>query len=124
MGAKHLYLTLVVTSSVVLGACSNVDLKRFAPPGIIRYENLAKDQPVNPVVDAKIDEIKSRKRKAFPVLSEKAFDAPDGINAKTRESAEVELIEKRESLEARIADSRTAAAAERISPLEEEKNLR
>ncbi len=54
-----------------LAACANTDLARFAPPGIVKYEDLAGDQPINPAVAARVEERKAETGTGrFPKLAE------------------------------------------------------
>lgn len=98
-----------------LSACANSDLARFAPPGIIKYEEIAGDQPVNPEVAESIAEYKARPDTGrFPRLAETPDedDRPEKRPQEEVESEMDELASARETLEEQLAEDRAEAAAE------------
>ncbi len=60
----------VLAAFGALAGCSQNQLTRFAPPGIIKYEDIASEKPQNPVVAERIKEHKDRDDAKFPVLSQ------------------------------------------------------
>ncbi len=141
MGVKS-YLLLAALCAWFCPGCETA--KRLAPPGFIKYEDIAGDEPVNPAIKARIDERRREGDGAFPVLSEQNREKPgppdraglaefraeltaageslalaadtDRARAEATETeAAAALEEQRRELEADIADQRRKAAAERAS---------
>lgn len=116
-GAKELRQIVMVISvisvSILLTACSSSDLRRFAPPGIIRYEDLAKGEPIDPVVQSRIDESNAEKGKSFPVISEQQTTIPEGLDAPSRDELTTNLEQSRATAAADIAKAREDAQLER-----------
>lgn len=130
--------------------CSQGALTRFAPPGIIKYEDIASEKPANPAISAVIKERKDAGDADFPLIAETpgasarpakpeqaAIDAQvseltrarDGLNAAVehdRIEAENEsqsasaLEDSRLGLEENILRDSEASAAERKKPLSKE----
>jgi hypothetical protein len=93
-------------------------LKRFAPPGIVKYEDLAKDQPPNPVIAERIEAHKADPGGGFPVLSELPTNLPEGIARPERDAMIGDLLAQRDVLNAAVASDRDLAATERDEALE------
>lgn len=122
MGAKHLRGGLILIFAISLAGCSVGGLKRLAPPGILKYQDLAKDQPIDPAIAARIEEISKRDGNGFPVLAEKSFKTPEGLTAKERRDFETDLLITRETAASAIETERTLAGDERTISIEDEKN--
>ncbi len=100
---------------VALQGCESGDLARFAPPGIIKYEDKAGDQPPNPAI---VDRVAERKNEpdagGFPNLSE----APGKKDQpKKRKQADIDaeisgLSASRDEVAQAVDDDREQAAAE------------
>lgn len=103
---------LVLASVLAATGCAG-GLKRLAPPGIVKYEDLEKDTPVNPVIAARVEEYKDKEAGGFPKLAEQPQKAPAGIAPPERVAMEEGLIALRTELTASIETDRAAAAAER-----------
>ncbi len=113
MGAKLYLLGLAV---LCLAGCSG-GLQRFAPPGIVKYEDLAKDQPVNPAIAERIETHKAADQDGFPILAEQPTKTPDGIAKPERSAMEAVLLGQRDQLNAAVDADRALAAAERETGL-------
>ena len=107
-------------SIFVLTGCASEDLARFAPPGIVKFEDLAGDQPVNPAVAERIEERRKEKDAGkFPRLAE----TPDkGDRPAKTPMAEIEtetagLVNARDALAQEVAADRAAAETELSSDL-------
>ena len=124
MGAKgSVKLAVVVFPPFAVAAgCADVDLKRLAPPGIVRHENLAKDQPIDPAIKARMEEVASRDAEGFPVLADQPSEAPRGLGSDIRTVQENDLMAKRDALSAASQADRAAADAERLETLEAERD--
>jgi hypothetical protein len=106
---------LALIGFVALQGCESGDLMRFAPPGIVKYEDLAGDQPQNPDVAARIAERRAEPDTGeFPILS----TAPGKEDRpKKRKKADVEsemsgLAGAREDLAEAVGADRAASAEE------------
>lgn len=122
MRAKVSCLILMV---LALAGCSG-GLKRFAPPGFVKYEDRAKGQPVAPAIAARIEAAEGERTGGFPDLSAQPNAAPAGIAGPERmalgdelEAARIDLIEAVEGDRAAAASERTAAIEPQRDALEE-----
>lgn len=117
MGAKA---SLVLIAVVAAAGCSG-GLKRFAPPGFVKYEDRAKGQPVSPEIAARI-KTQAAGGGGFPDLSEQPSASPAGIAAPERDALGRELAAAGASLAASVEADRAAAAAERQGSLEPQRD--
>lgn len=118
MRAKASYLLVALLAAA---GCAN-GLERIAPPGIVKYEDRAKGQPVNPAIEARIEAYEREEAGGFPNLGEQPSITPEGIAAPERAAMEGALLEARDALNAAIAQDRSLAEAERTEPLEESRD--
>lgn len=114
MGAKASALLL---AAVALAGCSS-GLKRFAPPGFVKYEDRAKGQPVAQSIADRVKEAQASTDGAFPDLSEQPSATPAGIAAPERAALGDDLDAARVGLLEAIETDRTAASAERARSIE------
>ncbi len=115
MGAKSY---LLIAALLAAAGCSG-GLKRFAPPGILKYEDLAKDQPPNPAIVERIEAQKNAPGGGFPELAEQPTKLPEGIAKPERDAMIGELLLKRDILNAAVESDRDLAQAERADDLNE-----
>ncbi|MCB2097764.1 MAG: hypothetical protein AB7F91_15710 [Parvularculaceae bacterium] len=94
------------------GGCAG-GLKRIAPPGIVKYEDRAKGQPVSPAIEARIDAYQTEEAGGFPKLGEQPSIVPDGIASPERAAMQETLLGARDALNAAVEVDRAAALAER-----------
>lgn len=113
----------VTAGLLALAGCANGDLARFAPPGVVKYEDIAGDKPQNPAVAERIAERQAEKGNGrFPNLS----TAPDEQDRpQKREPADIEaeinaLVDQRDGLAEEVAADRDASEAELASDLHAE----
>lgn len=97
-------------------------LKRFAPPGIVKYEELAKDQPVNPTITERVKARKDMPGRGFPSLAAQPKVLPEGIAKPERDAMQKSLIDQRDALNAAMEGDRATAESEREDPLEAERD--
>jgi hypothetical protein len=114
MGAKA---SVFVLAALAAGGCAD-GLKRFAPPGIVKYEELAKDEPMNPAIVSRIEEAKAAEGGGFPALAEQPTAVPQGIAKPEREAMQEALLAGRDDLNAAVEEDRILAAAERDGSIE------
>ncbi len=117
MGAKA---SLLFLAALVVAGCSG-GLKRFAPPGFVKYEDRAKGIPVSPEIAARID-AQSDAGGGFPKLSEQPAAAPSGIAAEERSALGDGLDAQRAELLQAVEGDRAKAAAERVSSIEPQRD--
>ncbi len=112
-----LKLLIPVVAALVATACSDVQLVRLAPPGIIKYEDIAGDKPPNPAIQTIIDERKETAKPRFPKLAEtpSLADLPAKRSVAEVDEAIDELEARRAVLEENLAADRAAVEAERQS---------
>lgn len=113
MGVKPKAIALAII--LAAGGCSSADLARLAPPGLIRYEDLSKGEPVDPQIAGRIEERKAMGKGRTPNLSEQPQEIPAGMPTQERLDKVAALRAQKEALEAAIAAERAAAEAERAS---------
>ncbi|MEQ8935456.1 MAG: hypothetical protein RIE56_06665 [Amphiplicatus sp.] len=111
MGAKHYAIVGLAALTAAAPACTS--LKRLAPPGILKYEELAGDQPVNPEIKQRIVERRQEIDRRFPNLSEQPTKRPAEAPAAEREALAADLIEARDQLQAAVEADRAASDSER-----------
>ncbi len=114
MGAKVYPLMLAAIS---LSGCAD-GLRRFAPPGIVKYEELAGDETVDPAIAARIEERRAADGGGFPPLAKQPTKVPDGIAKPERAAMEAALLAERDALNQAVLGDRALAATERIDALE------
>lgn len=117
MGAKA-YIFMI--AALAAAGCSG-GLQRFAPPGIVKYEDLAKDQPPSPAIASRIEARKDEPGGGFPRLSEQPTKLPEGIAKPERDAMMGELLAQRDALSAAVGEDRILAAAERVEEIEIER---
>ena len=121
----HMSILAAMTMAMSLQGCANSELARFAPPGIIKYEDIAGDKPQNPEVAARIVDRRAEPSAGdFPVLSQTPGpkQRPKKRPAADIKAEKAELITAREQLEAAVADQRARSDSEREIDLTEEAN--
>lgn len=106
--------------------CSSLDLARFAPPGVVKYEDIANEKPPNPTIQAAVDERKATPDKEFPKLAETPSeeDRPQKRHVSEVNEEIGELAGARDNLNAEVAASREQAEAEmaEIMPLPDQRD--
>lgn len=96
-----LYLMMVIGLFGING-CETA--KRLAPPGFIKYEDIAQGQPTNPAIKAQIDALAADDESEFPILS----DAPGAKVTPPADAGTVDDLDRltalRDALNAEVAD--------------------
>ena len=109
-------LCALAGSALLFAGCSNVNWARLAPPGIIKYEEIAAEKPPNPAIAAELDRRANNADAEFPILSQTpaAGRAPrrDLTRAEIGEETR-DLEETRDRIEAELTAERIAAKADR-----------
>ena len=119
--ARAKILAALTATGLMLGGCSG-GLKQLAPPGILKYEDLAKGEPVDPQIKARIDAHQADESSIYPVLAEQPDFLPEGIAKPEREAMAENLIEQRNALNDAVAEDRIAASSERDGDLSAERS--
>jgi hypothetical protein len=111
MGAKQ-YAAAILIVWLALPGCAG--LKRLAPPGVIKYEELAGDQPPSPVIKERIAARQAEVGTGgYPNLSATPSEKPAGIPKAQREAAAAEIRAVGAALDDAVAEDRAAAVTER-----------
>ncbi len=99
---------------IATAGCTELELARFAPPGIIKYEDLAGDQPMNPAIEERIETRKVDVDADYPVLARTPGedDRPALRPASEREEQMEELVAMRDQLQSAADSDRQAAEAD------------
>ncbi|MFQ5562865.1 MAG: hypothetical protein ACE5FO_04785 [Parvularculaceae bacterium] len=114
MGAKSSHILALIAAAATVAAVSGCSsLKRFAPPGFVKYEDRAGDQPMSPIIKERIKTRKKSGEMRFPKLSETPSKAPEPAPAGAREADLEALVKAGETLNARVAADRAASHHER-----------
>lgn len=113
MSAK---LILIAVTAIAVSSCADA-VKRFAPPGIVKYEELAKGEPVDAAIAARIKERRVADDAAFPILSEQPSETPEAMAKPDRVAMEKLLTERRTITNDAIAADRAEAPSDRVTPL-------
>jgi len=117
---------LLTAAAFSAAGCSSLELARFAPPGIIKYEQIANKKPPNTAMQEIIDERREASEKKFPVL----FETPSQKDIPTKRTvtevtAEIEALEAaRDYLAAAVEASRgqVEADSDKMSILPEQRD--
>lgn len=115
MGAKAYGVLIAI---VAASGCAD-GLKRFAPPGIVKYEDLAKGQPASPAIAARIDANAEAGDGGFPALAAQPTAVPQGIARPERDAMKEALLSDRDALNAAAVEDRVMALEERDASIEE-----
>lgn len=118
MGAKAYILVIALLAAA---GCAG-GFKRLAPPGIVKYEELAKDQPPSPVIVERIEARKDEPGGGFPNLSKQPTKLPEGIAKPERDAMIGDLLAERDALNAAMETDRAAAGAERLETIETQRD--
>ncbi len=107
----------VFAAALLVMGCSGVQWRRLAPPGILKYEELASEKPPNPVIEEEIAERKDGEKTRFPNLSAapSRSDLP-AERAQDELKAEMDaLAAARDTLASKVKEDRTAVDEERAT---------
>lgn len=102
----------VIAIAATISGCSETQLSRFAPPGIIKYENIASEKPPNPAIEETVRNRKANSNAVYPVIARTPglSDRPEKPSTDLIEAEMSELVEARETLNALVEADRAAAA--------------
>jgi len=101
---------LIGALAMCAAGCAGIE--RFAPPGIVKYEDLAKGQPMNDQIKARVAEARSEKPATFPNLSKAPRAAPATLPEDEQAEREAALKGMQESLSTAVAADRGAIGAD------------
>lgn len=106
-----------VVLGLLLCSCSKASLLRLAPPGILKYEEIASKKPPNPAIVEELAQRKENQAAVFPKLSTMpgANDRPNRRATSAIETEIAELANARDSVLAAVAEDQAAVAEELAS---------
>lgn len=95
--------------------CGNFQLVRLAPPGILKYEEIASQKPPNPAIEAEIAARNGNAKARFPILAQTpaAGPAPKPASKAAARAHGAALQSARDSIDRELARHRAAEQAER-----------
>ncbi len=105
-----LQISALAIPLLLIGGCETA--KRFAPPGFVKYEDIAQGIPVDPAIQKRIDENIVDEDAKYPVLSETPREIPEAESKRVRDLTTRNLLAVREVVNQDIAAARTQAEAE------------
>ena len=100
----------VILVGLPLSACETA--KRFAPPGFVKYEDLEKGIPVDPAIQARIEEAPKVEKPRYPVLSELPQEKPKPTARALQVNQETSLLAQHDRISRDIAAARSQAENE------------
>ncbi|MBB5518703.1 hypothetical protein [Amphiplicatus metriothermophilus] len=109
--ARFLILGASAAGALALPGCAGFE--RLLPPGFVKYEDLAGDEPPDPRIQERIAERRKEEGRAFPNLSQAPQTRPEPTPEAEREALAAELRAARDALAAAVAHDRELAAEER-----------
>jgi hypothetical protein len=107
MRAKQYAFAALAVLTAAMGGCTT--MKRLAPPGFVKYEDLAGDKPKNPVIQERVKAVKQARDARFPNLSEQPSAAPEPMPVAERDVHLTSLVSVGSALTEQIAADRLAA---------------
>ncbi len=110
MRAKEYAALALGLFAIANGGCTT--LERLAPPGFVKYEDLAGDKPKNAVIQQRVKAVKTARDARYPVLSEQPTTAPVSMPVAERDALVKVLDEAGTALNTDVAADRAGAAAE------------
>ena len=87
-------------------------MRRLSPPGFFKYEDIAKETPVNPQIQDRINGRKNSKDAAFPVLASTPSQKLKPPSAANLEAGAEQLQKKGDEVRAAVAIDQERARAE------------
>ncbi|MEM8936890.1 MAG: hypothetical protein AAGC77_10830 [Pseudomonadota bacterium] len=106
--------------------CANLDLARFAPPGLVKYEEIAGDQPPNPEIEKLVAARKEEPNVKFPILSQTpgAADQPKIPSQQVVDAQSQELNAARDAVQLAADNDRKSVEADKsgIDALRDERD--
>ncbi len=94
MGAK---IYILIAACFLMSGCELG--RRLAPPGFVKYEDLAQGQPVNPEIERQAQERRASGRVKFPLISSGPAKPPQTTPPDERTQARIDLLTARGALE-------------------------
>ncbi|MEM8771175.1 MAG: hypothetical protein AAGD92_05955 [Pseudomonadota bacterium] len=106
-----MYFSALVCAATFISACTGFEVKRLAPPGIIRYEKIAEEKEPNPTIEEEIAAVRSETKAQFPKVGETNASGNRLKKAPQPEAGMLEaLVGAREALSVAVETDRAAAA--------------
>ncbi len=105
----------LLCAALLAAGCSDIQWRRLAPPGIVKYEEIAGDKPPNPAIEEEIARRKERDKAQFPDLAHAPSEAdrPAKRPQALIDEEISELASARDRLAAEIEADQAAVEADR-----------
>ena len=113
------YRVVILAFFAVASGCSSTDLRRLAPPGIIKYEKIAEKKEPNPAITEEISDYQTNTKAKFPKLGRTPAGRRDRNIPGNRSDGAVSdvttsLVDQRDKLLEAVGEDEAAAHAERV----------
>ena len=110
---KRSFRSFIIPAALLAGGCSDLQLARFAPPGIVKYEDIASEKPQSPEIQERISGYQDANDPEYPRLAETPSekDRPKKRPQKRVEAQIAELESARDALESDVETARLEAEA-------------
>ena len=119
-------ILLILPVLLLSAGCSSDQLARLAPPGILKYEEIASEKPANPAIVEEIENRKEDRKARFPNLSEapQGLERPEDRSVDAVEADIDALAAARDALQTEVGKERAATADDRsvLEQIEEERD--
>ena len=111
---KYSQLVFLAVASFLAAGCAELQLSRFAPPGVVKYEDIASEKEPNPAIVEAIETQKETSTRDYPRLSEAPSERD---RPRKRPSSRVtgqikKLARARDELNEEVAAARQEAEAD------------
>ena len=108
---RYPQLVFLAVAAFSVAGCAELQLSRFAPPGVVKYEDIASEKAPNPAIAEAIETQKETSTKDYPRLAETPSekDRPRKRSA-SRIGREINDLERaRDELNEEVAEARQEA---------------
>jgi len=126
-GVKRSHAFLLSLTAFSAAGCSSLELARFAPPGIIKYEDIASKKSPNAAMQDIVEKRRIEGEEKFPILSDMpSRDDLSPVSPPEIRKADIKSLEDaRDELAAAVKKSREQSQADRteVSLLPEQRDV-
>lgn len=111
---RYPQLVFLTVAAFSAAGCAELQLSRFAPPGVVKYEDIASEKEPNPAIVEVIETQKQTSTRDYPRLAETPSeqDRPEKRPLEQVDAEIDELATVRDTLNERMADARMEAEAD------------
>ena len=116
---RYLKVFFLVAAILAGAGCSSLELARFAPPGVVKYEDIASEKPPNPAIQQILDDQQAAADAEYPDLSQAPSkrDRPRKRSSRLVSNQISRLERSRDTINAAVDAERTQAMTETEDPI-------